>query len=69
MVTKGDANKAPDAALVRAHQIKGKVLFTVPYVGKAFMKSTKEFAAFFYNRQFNSIYHIKNSENFRRNIS
>lgn len=47
MVTKGDANKAPDAALVRAHQIKGKVLFTVPYVGKAFMKSTKEFAAFF----------------------
>lgn len=47
MVTMGDANQVPDAALVRAHQIKGKVLFSVPYVGKAFMKNAEEFAVFF----------------------
>lgn len=47
MVTKGDANQVPDAALVREHQIKGKVLFSVPYVGKAFMKNAAEFAVFF----------------------
>lgn len=47
IVTKGDANSVPDAALVRVHQIKGKVLFSVPYVGKAFMKNAEEFAVFF----------------------
>lgn len=48
MVTKGDANKTPDAALVRDHQIKGRVMFTVPYVGRAFMKNTKEFVLSFF---------------------
>ena len=47
MVTKGDANQTPDPALVREHQIKGRVLFTVPYVGKAFMRNAGEFAVFF----------------------
>lgn len=46
-MTKGDANQTPDPALVREHQIKGRVLFTVPYVGKAFMRNAGEFAVFF----------------------
>lgn len=32
-ITKGDANNAPDNKEVAASEVKGKVLFTIPYLG------------------------------------
>jgi len=34
-ITKGDANNSPDTKEVLASEVKGKVLFSVPYVGYA----------------------------------
>jgi len=45
-ITKGDANKNPDTQLVPEKSIKGKVVFSVPFVGKImnYLKSPQGFA-------------------------
>ena len=39
IVTKGDANDTVDPAMVKEQQIRGKVLFSIPYIGKLFHKT------------------------------